>query len=118
MPNFEDLPVWVVVAAFLVYWIFIIVRATLWVAVPWYFKGVSVMAYPVAISALIFPAYETVLLPAGLVLIVVGFIIDGLWRRTEILGSFDDPRRKSRAGRHRRMMSADESDQLPDRPAD
>lgn len=92
---------WLVLAGLVAYWIFILVRAILWRAVPWYFKLISVAAYPVAIVALLLPTYQSALLIPALALIVVGFVLDGLWRHTDILGRFDDPGRRPRAGRHR-----------------
>lgn len=96
-----DPPLSLVVAGLGFYWIFLLVRAILWAAVPWYFKGISVLAYPVAVAALLVPEYEFAVGLVSLVPMVVGFVVDGLWRRTDVLGVFDDPRHRARPGRHR-----------------
>lgn len=97
----SGIELWLVLVCLFAYWVFLVVRAVLWRAVPWYFKIVSLVAYPLAMCALVFPRYEYVLGLPAIALIFVGFALDALWRHTTWLGSFDDPGRRSRSGRHR-----------------
>ncbi|SCG42318.1 hypothetical protein [Micromonospora halophytica] len=92
---------WLVSAALAGWWIYVLVRAVRSRAVPWRFKVWSVLAYPVGVGALLLPRLEFPLGVAFLVLVVIGFVLDGLWLRTDLLGRFDDPARPSRPGRHR-----------------
>ncbi|MFC0002787.1 hypothetical protein [Micromonospora siamensis] len=99
---FGDVPLWPVVLGLSAWWVVLLVRAILWRAVPWYLKAVSLVAYPMAVAALFMPRYEYALGLPAIGLIWAGFVIDGLWRRTDVLGRFDDAGRRPLRGRRRR----------------
>lgn len=104
---------WLVVAGLTVYWAIMLGRAMLARAAPWYYKGFTVSAYPMAIAAIFIPRYEIPLGSTFAVLVVIGFFVDFLWTRTEVLGRYDDLMRKraerSRP-RHLRSKAADDPD--------